>query len=440
MIRLIDLIAQNAAQYPDKTAAVYNGEHLSYADLLDKIDAESAVIMRSDDYAKGSGIVVKNTQNADFIVRYFAIHKAGCVAVPVEKDIPEARLEQITRIVAAENFSDEIADVLFTTGTTGMSKGVMISHRTIIANAENLIDAQGFAHDVTFVVNGPLNHIGSLSKIYPTLLVGGTLYIIDGMKDMNVFFKAFDYPSEKMATFLVPASIRMLVQFSSRQLSAIAHKIDFVETGAAPISQADMEKLCALLPNSRLYNTYASTETGIIATHNYNSDVCVAGCLGKAMKHSKFFITDEGSVACSGDTLMSGYIGDSEMTARVMRNGVIYTADCGRIDECGRLHLTGRADDIINVGGFKVSPSEVEDAVMAFDGIADCICIAAQHPVLGTVTKLLYVVADGGEVNVKALASFLKTRLEAYKVPMLYSAVDKVQRTYNGKLNRKYYL
>ena len=201
-----------------------------------------------------------------------------------------------------------------------------------------------------------------------------------------------------------------------------------------------MEKLCALLPNSRLYNTYASTETGIIATHNYNSDVCVAGCLGKAMKHSKFFITDEGSVACSGDTLMSGYIGDSEMTACVMRNGVIYTADCGRIDECGRLHLTGRADDIINVGGFKVSPSEVEDAAMAFDGIADCICIAAQHPVLGTVTKLLYVAPDGCEIDLKALASFLKSKLEAYKVPMFYSREEKIQRTYNGKLNRKYYL
>ena len=440
MIRLIDLIAQNAAQYPDKTAVVYDGEHLSYADLLGKIDAESAAIMQSDGYAKGSGIVVRNTQNADFIVRYFAIHKAGCVVVPVEKDIPDARLEQIMQIVAAEQFSDDIADVLFTTGTTGVSKGVMISHRTIIANAENLTDAQGFAHDVTFVVNGPLNHIGSLSKIYPTLLAGGTLYIIDGMKDMNEFFKAFDYPSEKMATFLVPASIRMLVQFSSRQLSAIAHKIDFVETGAAPISQADMEKLCALLPNSRLYNTYASTETGIIATHNYNSDVCVAGCLGKAMKHSKFFITDEGSVACSGDTLMSGYIGDSEMTARVMRNGVIYTADCGRIDECGRLRLTGRADDIINVGGFKVAPSEVEDAAMAFDGVADCICIAAKHPVLGTVTKLLYVASDGCEIDLKALASFLKSKLEAYKVPMFYSREEKIQRTYNGKLNRKYYL
>ena len=417
------------------TGSVTTGMMISQKAGMKKVTLElggndPVIILKDADLDKA----VKGIINGAFL-------NAGQVCMGVKRLIVEDCVaDELGKKLSGYDVSEDIADVLYTTGTTGRSKGVMISHRTIIADAENLIEGQGFTPELTFIISGPLNHIGSLSKIYPVIMLGGTLLIIDGMRDMSIFFHALDYPAEKMATFFVPANVRMLTQFGAERLASYAEKIDFIECGGAPLPHSDMLELCNLLPNTRLYNTYASTETGIISTYNYNDGRCLSGCLGKPMKHSRIFITDEGRIACQGDTLMSGYIGDSEMTARVMRNGVIYTADCGRIDECGRLHLTGRADDIINVGGFKVSPSEVEDAAMAFDGIADCICIAAQHPVLGTVTKLLYVAPDGCEIDLKALASFLKSKLEAYKVPMFYSREEKIQRTYNGKLNRKYYL
>jgi acyl-CoA synthetase (AMP-forming)/AMP-acid ligase II len=353
--------------------------------------------------------------------------------------MPEATFQQIAQWLGANTTPEGTADILYTTGTTGRSKGVMISHRTIIADAENLIDGQGFTHELAFVVNGPLNHIGSLSKIYPIIVLGATLIIVDGLKDMNKFFAAFDYPAEKMATFLVPASIRMLIQFSGEQLARYADKIDFIETGAAAISQADMEALCQLLPKTRLYNTYASTETGIIATYNYNSGKCVAGCLGRPMKHSKLIITEDGLIACQGDTLMSGYVGDPERTASILRGDTVYTSDIGMIDEDGLLHLKGREDDVINVGGFKVAPTEVEDAAMSFSRLKDCICIAAEHPITGRALKLLVVMNDGEQLNKRELALHLKERLESYKVPMLYEQVEKVARTFNGKLDRKKY-
>ena len=97
-------------------------------------------------------------------------------------------------------------------------------------------------------------------------MLGATLYIIDGMRDMNAVFGALDYPATKMATFFVPASVRMLTQFSAERLASYAEKIDFIECGGAPLPHADMLELCRLLPKTRLYNTYASTETGIIST------------------------------------------------------------------------------------------------------------------------------------------------------------------------------
>ena len=434
---LEDYLEINAKRYPQKTAVVCGEEVCTYEALYERVLARTEALKNL--YQPGQIVALRAYPTVAYLVEYFALHRVGCVAAPLERDMPEASFQQIAQWLGANTTPEGTADILYTTGTTGRSKGVMISHRTIIADAENLIDGQGFTHELAFVVNGPLNHIGSLSKIYPVIVLGATLIIVDGLKDMNKFFAAFDYPAEKMATFLVPASIRMLIQFSGEQLARYADKIDFIETGAAAISQADMEALCQLLPKTRLYNTYASTETGIIATYNYNSGKCVAGCLGRTMKHSKLMITEDGLIACQGDTLMSGYVGDPERTASILRGDTVYTSDIGMIDEDGLLHLKGREDDVINVGGFKVAPTEVEDAAMSYSKLKDCICIAAEHPITGRALKLLVVMNDGEQLNKRELALHLKERLESYKVPMLYEQVEKVARTFNGKLDRKKY-
>ena len=212
------------------------------------------------------------------------------------------------------------------------------------------------------------------------------------------------------------------------------------------MAQADMEALCRLLPDTRLYNTYASTETGIICTHNFNSNTPSSsltlqtsnpkpqsGCLGRPMPHSTVFITGSGLIACTGDTLMTGYIGEPERTAQVLRNGVLYTSDLGTIDAEGRLHLQGREDDVINVGGFKVAPTEVEDAAMSHPSVADCLCTAVDHKITGKALKLLVAVAEGYTLDKRALAKHLADRLEPFKVPMLYEQVASIRRTFNGK-------
>ena len=442
-------IERNAMLYPDKTAIVCDGEHCTYSMLQERISRKAAALQAAG-CREGQIVCLRALPTVDYLVDYFAYHVAGCVVAPLEKDLPEVSFQKIADELCPHSVPKGSADILYTTGTTGRSKGVIISHDAIIADAENLIDGQGFSHDLAFVVNGPLNHIGSLSKLYPLMMLGATAIIVDGLKDLNRFFDAFQYPAPKMATFLVPASIRMLLQFGTAQLAALADKMDFIETGAAAISQADMAALCRLLPTTRLYNTYASTETGIISTYNYNDGKCVAGCLGRPMKHSQIIITDKGLIACKGRTLMTGYLGDNQCSMFngqcSMVNGqcsmvdTVYTSDMGMLDADGMLHLTGREDDVINVGGFKVAPTEVEDAALAFPDVEDCVCIPVDHIITGKALKLLVVMKDGKALDRKALALHLKTRLEPYKIPMLYSQVDKVERTFNGKINRKHYL
>jgi acyl-CoA synthetase (AMP-forming)/AMP-acid ligase II len=434
---LEDYIEQHARLCPQKTAIVFGEEKYSYAELWDRISLRMEEMKHIN---RGQICCLRAVTSIDFLISYFALHKVGGVAVPLEKTLPDETYKIISEKICSYKVPEGSADILYTTGTTGKSKGVIISHRTILADAENLIDGQGFSRDLAFVINGPLNHIGSLSKIYPVIMLGGTVILVDGLKDINKFFEAFNYPAAKMATFLVPASIRMLIQFSSEKIKALAEKMEFIETGAAAISQSDMLELCRLLPHTRLYNTYASTETGIICTYNYNDGKCVSGCLGKPMKHSSITISDKGKIICYGDTLMSGYVDDPEMTASILRDGAIFTSDVGKIDENGMLHLIGREGDVINVGGFKVAPTEVEDAALAFPDVEDCVCVPVDHKITGKALKLLVVMKCEKNLDGRELALFLKSRLETYKVPLLYSQIEHVERTFNGKINRKYYI
>ena len=439
---LEDYLAQNAQRYSSKLAIVCGDRFMTYAQLWQEVVDQRDRLLDSKQNHEPVPLIhcFRSSQDIDFLVTYLATHLAGGVAAPLEHGMPESLFQEVKARLQASDIPDGIADILYTTGTTGQSKGVMVSHRALIADAENLIAGQGFSHDLVFVINGPLNHIGSLSKIWPCIILGATILIIEGMKDLNTFFHALDYPAPKMATFFVPATIRMILQFAPDRLASYADKLDFIESGAAPLPEADMKRLCELLPKTRLYNTYASTETGIIATYNYNDGRCMANCLGRPMPHSRILITPDGLISCQGDTIMSGYAGDPELTATVLRDNTIFTSDVGSIDSEGMLHLSGRASDVINVGGFKVSPAEVEAVAMSNPLVSDCICISASHPVTGRALKLLVVTPPDQTLDKRSLARYLASRLEPYKVPMLYEQVDAIARTYNGKLDRKHYL
>lgn len=433
-MKLYEYLKLNATHYPNKIVAICDNEEITYSQLYNR------ALFKSSEYKTRETIVFRASQSIDFLVTYFAIHIANAIAVPIENGAPDIRIEEITNSLTNAIIPDDVADILFTTGTTGKSKGVMISHTAIISTAMNLIEGQSFSKDLCFIISGPLNHIGSLSKVFPTIIQGGSLYILSGLKGFDLFFKALEYPSQRMATFMVPSGLRMLTRFGSKQLMQFSDKIEFIETGAAPMAQADMEELRKLLPMTRLYNTYASTETGVVSTYDYSNNPCIAGCLGKPLSNSKIIITADGKVACAGSTLMSGYVGDEELTLSIMKDGIIYTSDNGYLDENGLLHLQGRDGDVINVGGYKVSPVEVENIVLSMNEIDDCICIPYKHPIMGTVVKLLYVLAKDYTITNNEIATFIGRKLEKYKVPQFYEQVQSIKRTYNGKLNRKAYL
>lgn len=419
-MRWIDYVAKVVERYPDDPAVICHGEQLTYAQLWEAVGKEALRLRDIEHIQEGHYYIQTCTQDIAYVVRFLALHLIG------------AR-----------------CDILYTTGSTGKPKAVLLSDEGMIANGENLIYAMGFHHGLTFVICGPLDHFGPWSKILPVFMTGGTLHILDGLKDLDALFDAlrpstFANVEAKSATFLVPSAIRMLLQFSRERLAKLADSIEFIETGAAPMATSDMQQLREVLPNTRLYNTYASTETGIVCTYPYHlTQSILQGCVGPAMKHSEVSIGPDGEICVSGPILMAGYLNeDAEGNMQLEPVGKsFHTSDLGYLDAEGRLFLTGRSSEFINIGGLKLSPVEVEDAAMGFAGILDCLCVPVSHPVMGQVPKLLVVLQEGFSLNKKEIARYLKEKLtETWKVPINYEVVEEIRKMPNGKKNRKSYI
>jgi len=484
---IVEWVSTYSAEQPDKTAVHTPKQSLSYRELF-QLAVGYAAYLKAWGVKKGDIIVTPASQDVDYVIAYLGTHLAGGVMASLEKGVSEDYAQSVAAQLKAEYILygeaekragdyrvlprkhiqetaqsqavqgdivypdlDDSADILFTTGTTGSSKGVELSHKALVATAENLIAGCGYRKDTVMIVPGPLNHANAIRKLFTTLINGSTIYILNGMMNLKIFFDVLDNSEGSIACCLPPAAIRMIFQHTEDKLKEYANRIDFIESATSPLPEADKERLRAFLPHTRLYNNYGSSESASACMYDYNANPGREGCIGKAAVNARIFIVDDehremeaspsnvGLIACEGDMNMKGYVGEPELTATVLKDGVVYTSDLGYIDSEGFVYCVGRKGDIINVGGRKVAPSEVESVVLAFDGIDDCILIPVHDKITTNALKLLVVPHEGVELDKSALIAHMGKTLEAYKVPRNIEEVDHVARTYNGKLDRKAY-
>ena len=206
-----------------------------------------------------------------------------------------------------------------------------------------------------------------------------------------------------------------------------------------------------MLPNTKIVNTWGSTETGgaIFLIVSENPDKLTA--LGKPIEGVEVKTVDTegneitardidtaGRMVLRGKMQMMGYYQMPEANAQTLVDGWLYTNDMVYLDEDGYIYMLGRADDIINVGGEKVSPVEVENIAQEFEEIRECACIGVDDPdgILGKV-PVLYIVPEGSAVNEEELTKFLAERMERYKLPQRYLNIRELPRNRMKKLDRK---
>ena len=364
------------------------------------------------------------------------------------RESENAEAEEAGRQMLSGLKPEDIAEILFSTGTTGKSKGVMLSNRANIANAENVIDGSCMKQDSAELMPLPLNHAHGLRTAYAHLLNGSTVLIANGITLPRVLLDMME-KYEATAIDLTPSAAEMLLKTARERLHAYAPAIEYVEVGAAFLPESTKEKLRECFPESRLYNCYGSSESGRTCYLDFNRDASLPGSIGKPVPNARFAVMGPdgkpidsdpehtGLLASAGPMNMSGYWGEPELSAGTLKDGYVLTADLSYIDTDGYIYVLGRADDVINYKGIKISPEEIEEAASGCRLVADCACIPVADELAGQVPKLFIVPAEGVEYSEEELYRYLKEHIDDNRMPRYLERIKEIPRTFNGKILRR---
>ena len=430
-----------AHKTPDKICLTdaRSGEQITYAEFWSRI-LRYAPLVHPDKY-----YILKTRQTITHLVAFYGVQAAGGVAIPVEANTTVERLNELAVQFHAEILSTEyelsdttaefiapdperIACVICTTGTTGKSKGVMSSFRCRFCGADNVRYSYEITPDDIALIPQVLSHSGGLRRVEAMLVSGATAVIMgSAMLFGNVFNAVKKYRCNVLQ--FVPAQLTQILKRAEKMLLEVSPQLRLVSVGSALVSEHDKERLRELLPNVRLFNDFGSTEAIGSAYFEWSAFPPKPYCVGKASLHSKImFLNNEGTIlehsdrdhlgilATEGGTLMSGYLNAPELTAEVMRDGRVISADAGYIDEDGMIYVLGRKDDIIVSGGNKISPAEVEDAVSKIIGVKECSCVPRPDEIMGQL-PVLFIVWAREPLPIEELTSQLEKMLDKFKVP-----------------------
>lgn len=473
-----------AKEKPEAIAVVVNGEKCTY-EYLAECNRKAALYLERKGVKAGDRVLVEADHILSYVYFWYGIQLLGATFVPLEKGTPSNRMREIAKeldtelmvslekrddmeeawvlsemmpeilatedtFVPTEPDDNSLAEILFTTGTTGKSKGVMVSFANQVNIALAGIETTNIQPDNVWLIPTPMNHAAGLRKVHIAMAVGSTSVLLEGFRNFKLYFQTI-HENNVTSLYLPPSAIHMLLTFASKEIAALKGQLRFIYSSSTAYPETDKEKMRALLPDVYMYNCFGCSEVGVACTDEF----CVsggsqyAGSVGRPNSYSEIIVIDEdgneikdsspqktGLVAIRSKSVMQGYWNEPEQTAKAIKNGMLVMSDLCYFAPNGELILVGRSNDTINLGGFKVAPLEVEEVVMRAECVDECLLI----PIVrggNTALKLLVVVKEGMELNDKEIRELIQKNLEPYKMPKQIVAVDEIIKTFNGKIDRK---
>jgi acyl-CoA synthetase (AMP-forming)/AMP-acid ligase II len=424
-------------------------------------------------------LVIGRDEPLEWLVTYVAIHKARAVAVPLHARLGPGELARIVRyaapvallcseagavpessgvgLVAALNgegaedwgdlFSDDeadlapgpaaddVADILYTSGTTGEPKGVTVTHAGL-SSTERVPSSWlglGFLSSSPFATTS-----GSLLVCGP--LRGGLSGWFLPRFDPDRWLAVVE-EERPVAAFLVPAMVELIVsrdRFETADLSSLAA----VNIGSAPIATATLRRFGARLPAAEILCGYGMTEFGAVTAVPPGDGGRHLGSVGVPLPGVEVRILGAdgaplgpgqvGQVAVAGTRRPRAYHGDGDATARTWVDGWLLSGDLGSLDADGHLWITGRQKEMVIRGGHNIVPGEVEAALFEHPAVAEAAVAGIPHPVLGEDVGAWVVLRE--TMDLDELRGFLLERLADYKVPRRITVVDALPRNESGKV------
>lgn len=466
MKNFVELILHSS---PDKSrpALAAEGISLSYEDLKNSVH-EATNFLQERGAKKQDRIIVSLGNSVENIILHYAIILAGAISVPLPSDLTEERLNFFIRDLDAKiiftksefksekiikisdyanlvsllsrhnnqlenNFdvdAKDLASIMYTTGTTGIPKGVCLTHASVNQALKNIINYVGYDSSQKEVVSLPIYHNFGLGHIYCSHLTGGAVFIQDGIKSPKSFFKVFE-SGEYNGTPLTPSMLKILLGRYREKFIPILQKLSYVVVNSEPLPEEITKDIVGNCPSLKLMFYYGLTEasrsTFITLSdeeENYYKSV------GKPTSENVRIKIIDGEICISGDHLFQKYWNN------IIENNIIddwfKTGDLGLIDQRGYLFITGRKKDQINIGGLKISTSEIAKIIQEISGVKELSVVAIPHETLGEVPAVL-IVADE-KLHANDIIFYCKKYLEIFAVPKKIVFSSFIPKAETGKI------
>ncbi|HEX7135382.1 MAG TPA: AMP-binding protein [Iamia sp.] len=493
---LPDQLRLMAAALPDEIAFtdVATDEDLTFG-AWERRSNQLARWLVGQGVAKGDRVAihVPPEEPVPFLVTYSAIHKAGAVAVPVgtrlvgpelihvlghagavaavsgtsttatlvaaRADLPALRL-LVTTGPAADGLiawddatdadgselqvpvgGDDMADLMYTSGTTGRPKGVVVRHGNVAMMPNGLPrwTGAGWLH------SSPMSTFAGIASTYNPMKLGLRLLYLPHF-DVDHWFDAVEQ-RRPAATFLVPAMAELLIA-SPRFADADLSSITLCPLGSAPVAPGTIARLQEKLPRAMVSNSWGMTEAGpAFCFMPPEEQTRRVGSVGRPLPPTELRVVDEAGAdlpaGAVGELLVRNpgrqreYFGDPEATAATWRDGWLHSGDLARIDEDGFLYIVGRQKDVIIRGGNNIHASDVEAVLYEHPAVQEAAVAGVAHAVLGEDVGAWVVLAPRSVVTEDELRAFCAERLSSYKVPRRWTFVAALPRNPTGKVVKR---
>ncbi len=460
------------------------GDHgtVTYAEFKQKLENLASVLFRK--YGTGKKILLMADNTPFFILSYLSIMYSGNTAVLVETRIGRADLlrictagsvsaalvqekyrscfsgsafdvlnESVLQETGEGDFlshppavqDDDCAVIIFTSGSTGVKKGVMLSHKNLIANTGSIIRYLDLKESDRICVVLPFFYCYGASLLHTHLRAGGSIVLNQKPFLSSVIGDIDHYQCTGFAG--VPSTYQILIN-KTRFLQQKFPGLRYFTQAGGQLPNKYIRMIADQFPEKKLYVMYGATEATARLSYLPPELLCTKmGSIGKGIPGVTLAVVNQameavkpseiGEIVARGDNIMKGYYNDPEGTAEVLKNGWLCTGDLATVDSDGFIYVTGRSKNIIKSGGYRISPTEIENEILSLDKFRGCVVFGVPDETMGEAVVAVVQVSDiSGQDELRhEIISYCNRKLPSFKVPRKIYFVDEFPLNASNKVD-----
>ena len=475
-MNLIDFLGKNVEKHGNKIAIIDDETKITFIELYEKVKKFSTNL----EILNQEKIISLVSENSiSFIVAYLGIINSGKIVHLISPEISEINLFNqlksskskniicnqsvknkisnynsiktttfdIEEILLKQNNEkiqtnvNEIAYLIYTSGTTSEPKGVTVSHSMIEFTTKNIVKVLGYSNSDIDLLPLPLNHSFGLGCLHTSLYVGSTLVLLKNASNLDQILKSLKkYKITTLAS--IPATLTKILNFENKKLKDHFSEIRLIITNSTAIPKKTVIQFKGILKKGNLATYYGLTEASRSTFMIFDKDNGREESVGRCSPNVEIKIINEegnnlkfGDILIKGENVIKKYWNNIEADKNIFEKW-LKTGDTGYFDKEGYLFLKGRNDEIINVGGEKVMPIEIEETIKNIPGIEDAVAFGIEHEIFGQTIKLNVIKSKNSDVDKSQILSYCIKNLEKFKIPSKIDFVEKIPKTDYGKVKR----